>query len=367
MENLLEELYSCIVDTRNWNIFCDKLAVMFNSSSVEIILVDEKNIETQYASSCGISMNTQSLLLSYMPYDDPRIIVSKNNTSTSHIFNANSTTTLNTKLVQSNLYKEILSKNNINNHLVTGINIDKNKFIYINICRQHTNIIYTQKDIAILNKIKPHILRSIKIQNKYSLNDKFIRAGLNNLKENITGSIIINENNKVFFINEYAQRLVDAKDGILILNGMLYFGNFKKSILLSKKVDLKNISGGVHHIHIPREESSDLQIKILPFNTRHAPFQPYDLNSNMVKLLLMDPERKVEMNSSLLKNVFGLTPSETRVVNALSHNCNMKDTQNQLNISANTAKSHLKKIFVKMNVSSQVELVKLITTSHYWQ
>ena len=83
MENLLEELYSCIVDTRNWNIFCDKLAVMFNSSSVEIILVDEKNIETQYASSCGISMNTQSLLLSYMPYDDPRIIVSKNNTSTS--------------------------------------------------------------------------------------------------------------------------------------------------------------------------------------------------------------------------------------------------------------------------------------------
>ena len=155
MEKLLENLYSCIVDTRNWNVFCADLSRVFNSNSVAIISINEQSNQIINVSSSGLSDNSQQLLLSYLPNDDPRITISRNNCETSHVFNISSDES---SLIDSNITHELLSPNKIFHHLVTCLNLNNREYVYVIICRQNQDIPFNAEDIKVLNDIKPHPL-----------------------------------------------------------------------------------------------------------------------------------------------------------------------------------------------------------------
>ncbi|NJN47274.1 MAG: helix-turn-helix transcriptional regulator [Candidatus Competibacteraceae bacterium] len=65
--------------------------------------------------------------------------------------------------------------------------------------------------------------------------------------------------------------------------------------------------------------------------------------------------------------MFGLTPAESRLTESLVRGCDLTQTQADLHISENTARTHLKSVFRKTDTSNQAELVKLVVTSPAWR
>ncbi|HMQ02619.1 MAG TPA: helix-turn-helix transcriptional regulator [Pyrinomonadaceae bacterium] len=65
-----------------------------------------------------------------------------------------------------------------------------------------------------------------------------------------------------------------------------------------------------------------------------------------------------------LAHSFGLTPAEERLALILAEGYSIKESCDILNVSANTARTHLKRIFSKTDTHRQSSLVQLVLTGH---
>jgi DNA-binding CsgD family transcriptional regulator len=79
-----------------------------------------------------------------------------------------------------------------------------------------------------------------------------------------------------------------------------------------------------------------------------------------VIVFLSDPMAMPESVLGRLREAFGLTPTEAKISLSLASGEDLRRTAEQLDISTNTARTHLKHIFIKTETSRQSELVKLL-------
>ena len=71
----------------------------------------------------------------------------------------------------------------------------------------------------------------------------------------------------------------------------------------------------------------------------------------------VEPNRHVE---TLLQEEFDLSQSEARLARELTLTGSMHDTVTRLGITRNTAKTHLRRIFEKTGVNTQLQLARLV-------
>ncbi|MGR8918289.1 MAG: response regulator [Gammaproteobacteria bacterium] len=81
-----------------------------------------------------------------------------------------------------------------------------------------------------------------------------------------------------------------------------------------------------------------------------------------VALMLFDRAHRQELSDSVLREVYGLTRSEVRLVQNLVGGCSLERAANDLGISVNTARTHLKHVFHKTGARRQSELIHQLET-----
>jgi DNA-binding CsgD family transcriptional regulator len=77
-------------------------------------------------------------------------------------------------------------------------------------------------------------------------------------------------------------------------------------------------------------------------------------------VFISDPELEPLTNEAILRQFFGLTPAETRLAILLLQHRSVEEAAERLDISLNTARTHLKKLFEKTGTRRQSELVSLL-------
>jgi DNA-binding CsgD family transcriptional regulator len=78
-------------------------------------------------------------------------------------------------------------------------------------------------------------------------------------------------------------------------------------------------------------------------------------------------KRKKDINISVLKNDKRLTEKESEVINLMLRGYTYKGIAEYLSLSENTIKYHIKNIYQKFNVSSKMELMKVLTDNEEMQ
>jgi DNA-binding CsgD family transcriptional regulator len=76
--------------------------------------------------------------------------------------------------------------------------------------------------------------------------------------------------------------------------------------------------------------------------------------------LLFAPNGLNGISFEVLRQVYGLTPAQSAVARSLFAGRSVEETANELDLSLNTVRSHLKQIFTKCEVNSQGELLRLL-------
>jgi len=165
VENLLESLYSGIVNVRDWDIFCHELARVLNADSALILSMNPQTNEKKFAASFGHSKGNQEKLLKFLPNDDPRINLAKTHYDTPHSFSISESDTIDNKLLSlSQIHKEFFFPNSIEHHLVIGITIDHGEDLFIIVERKWGKEAFQVEDKNILDSIKEHCGRAVKLQ-----------------------------------------------------------------------------------------------------------------------------------------------------------------------------------------------------------
>jgi DNA-binding CsgD family transcriptional regulator len=77
-------------------------------------------------------------------------------------------------------------------------------------------------------------------------------------------------------------------------------------------------------------------------------------------LLIFDPARPLAIPAEWTMDAFGLTLAEARVALCAASGASTPETAQRLNVSPNTVKTHLRRVFAKTGTSRQAELARLM-------
>ena len=88
-----------------------------------------------------------------------------------------------------------------------------------------------------------------------------------------------------------------------------------------------------------------------------APMVPPE---HRVALQLVPLSEPAPLPPAVLQTLYGLTPSEARLAHALAARRKLADAARESGLSATTARTYLKKIFLKTGTSRQAQLVRLL-------
>jgi DNA-binding CsgD family transcriptional regulator/PAS domain-containing protein len=229
---------------------------------------------------------------------------------------------------------------------------------------------FTTADIDVLTTaLLPHLCRSISVHTSITSirQNNTLLAALIDIAP--CGIVVFDTSGQPLLVNERAAALFAQDKGIALRNGklrttdsraqaMLDAALLNATALISQGQSLKPVTP----VSVPRNGSAQpCQIVFSPLRqlteTVHLPQRAacvaliYDEQNNHHPGLPAD-----------LASAYGLSKAEVRVCKALLTGKSAQEVADTLNISPNTVKTHLSRIFHKTSVHSQAALLHLLTT-----
>ena len=90
------------------------------------------------------------------------------------------------------------------------------------------------------------------------------------------------------------------------------------------------------------------------------------LDEPLAVIFVSDPSQPQEAPAELLQRLYGLTPSEARLLEQLVAGKTVENAGNAIGIKLSTARVYLKVIFQKTNTNRQPELLQKVQSSPIW-
>jgi DNA-binding NarL/FixJ family response regulator len=177
------------------------------------------------------------------------------------------------------------------------------------------------------------------------------------------GLILISADLKVLTANRFARGLLEVACGLTIVKRRLACMDGRSHQKLEHGIQrLLSKSPGVActtAIRVARSnDQPDLQLNIASCGTLHPAPSVVDIPAYCI--WVFDPSAYRKIDGELLREIHGLTVSETAVACALFRGLSIDEVAVELGVTANTVKTHLKHIFQKCEVRSQAELLQML-------
>lgn len=173
-----------------------------------------------------------------------------------------------------------------------------------------------------------------------------------------TGVIVVDAEPKVVFTNKQGAEFLAKKDGLAIgPSGVVRTNKQKETVELHKlvKMAIDATDGGVPHALSVEREDSDRPLSVVV-----APLPSDGTDAKVAVLLVSAPEVQPLPSIGTVSRLFDLTDAEARLAVALSEGHRLEDAAEILGITVSSARTYLKRVFSKTDVTRQAELVRLI-------
>lgn len=232
---------------------------------------------------------------------------------------------------------------------------------------------FSTDDIALIRELSPHLNRALALYAKLQrqASEKAIYEGM--VDHFALGCALLNEEGEVIHLNHIATALIGHWPGISIFRGR---------ITLSDRPAQRALEVAVNAVTTARSSTSrsegelvrlgDCQGRLLGLLIYPAPPQPYyrggqapsaivylsDLTANLEALR---PTRSHTLGR--IAQLFDLTRQESTLALHLAYGHTIAEAAGEMSIAETAARNYSKKIYAKMGVASQTELVRLMLRS----
>ena len=226
---------------------------------------------------------------------------------------------------------------------------------------------FADADVADLGELVPHLRRVLAIQDRLEHLDGRRRDTYAVLESLPTGILILAADGMIEFANAAARDLLDRCDGLSAEQGVLRA--FRRSGLdLLEPVLREVMASGEHRAMAVERPSGRPAFRCLLSRLWRdvGDGLPNLLASPRIACYVTDPDRALEAPAELLQRLFGLTPGEARLVEAIVSGSSLAEAAESLGIRESTARDRLKGVFRKTATGSQTELVRTVLTSPVW-
>jgi DNA-binding CsgD family transcriptional regulator/PAS domain-containing protein len=270
-------------------------------------------------------------------------------------------------LLQSELYQVCMAPAGLFHSLGADMKVPEVMDAQLRIARVKGAQAFDDEDKVLVRSILPHLERAIIIHARLNKieSERALYAGV--VERLSVASIILDENGRVLNCNAMAENLIAQKDGLLRLKDNLQLANREQTIELQRIIadvldnQRRGTAAVVQVMRIQRPSGlSDLGLVVRP-----VPVTQWSEGKSIpsVALFISDPEQVSETPAQIITRLFGFTPTEAALAMQLVNGLTLDEASEQLSISRNTARTHLRSVFSKAGVGRQTMLVRLILKS----
>ena len=188
-------------------------------------------------------------------------------------------------------------------------------------------------------------------------------ASLAELLENrLAGIIQVDLHGRILEANDRARQILLKRDGLRDAGGVLAAGHRAEDEelkrLLAQALPRFGVQGAGSSMKITRRNArSPLVLEIHPVREGGA-----DSLAGRVRalVLIVDPTARPRVDPGLAARLLGLSPMESRVAVAVAAGQTVAGIADALDCAESTVKTHLKRVYRKLGVCKQTELVRRI-------
>jgi DNA-binding CsgD family transcriptional regulator len=218
---------------------------------------------------------------------------------------------------------------------------------------------YEASELAPVHAIVPHLRRAVQVNARLSELQRTHAALGDSLEHLHHGVVIVGRGGRVVFANRAARAIVAQQDGLTIaadgLGALAAADHRRLRALIDDAVRTSSGeglgSGGALTAARPSLKR--------PFIVLVAPLPlSHDEMSGLATVFVSDPEARFETTGEIAQRLYGLSPSESRLAQALVATGSLERAAEELCIARETARWHLKRIFRKTGTDRQQLLVR---------
>jgi DNA-binding CsgD family transcriptional regulator len=225
---------------------------------------------------------------------------------------------------------------------------------------------YSRDEVAALQRLVPHVRNAIAVYQALEANRSEHAVFSGAIEQLAVGIVVLDHDGRIVRSNTVADAILAQDDGVARSDGRLRLAAREHRSRLDAALAEARVSGAgrVAPIAILRIERSSGRRDYGVAIHRLAPPEFMRTGSSpALTLMISDPERPVLADTAALRQRFGLTRKEAQLAGELAAGLSLDEAATRLGIARNTARSHLRGLFVKTGVSRQGELVRLVHAS----
>lgn len=190
-------------------------------------------------------------------------------------------------------------------------------------------------------------------------------------------TIILDKDCKVIFANKLASDMLESKSLLMVGVDQTCRGLYPGATrVLHHKIkalcEEPNNGEITSYLVLPKNHMDNDSISPV-FCLRKLQTGICGIEENYVALFMGNTISQNQVPSEIIRQLFGLTGSEAKLVSHLVHGASLFDSADSMGVTINTVRTYLKRIFSKTGTSRQVELVSTVlnsisspyVTSHY--
>ncbi len=172
------------------------------------------------------------------------------------------------------------------------------------------------------------------------------------------GVIVLDANGVVLDANLPGTRILDGRNGMNVRKDRLTFSDaaFDRrfaQLLAQRRRDPDSVTRAIA-ARLPRPRAQ-------PYFVLAIPIPPHtDARNVAVAVFVYAPDERRDISTELLREIYGLTNAQAEVARQLYAGRTVEHAATALRLSPNTVRTHLKQIFMKCDVKSQAELMRLL-------
>jgi DNA-binding CsgD family transcriptional regulator len=217
---------------------------------------------------------------------------------------------------------------------------------------------YSEDERKIARFLVPHLARAWAVYEKLEL----LAAGESALDRLPVAVVFLDVDTSVVYCNRSAEEIFRAKDGLSLQTGVLCASDRSAEGQLRRALNQAFSPGkllGKSAVSVPRTSGRRAyQVVVAPLRGQFRQFTGAPPPRALV--LITDPEWPEPAKLDLLIQLFGLTRKEAELAARLFEGKSVEQAGDEMSITYQTARTHLRRIFSKTETSRQTELLLLL-------
>ncbi len=261
-------------------------------------------------------------------------------------------------------YDEVLRPQDVAHNVMIALAARDDFCVAFNLCRSTRQGQVSAEQQESMGKLVPHLRRAIGLAYRIE-GYRALRAGQYHVLDRLAvGVVLLDRRSRVLYASA-AARAYDTADGPLSLRrNSITARSPSHAQRLAALISAALLGAPSASMSIPRSDDGRL-LTILVISARGKDvgrLGDLHLPDAAVMLFIVDPANRFGIPPAWLMDAYGLTHGETRVALAVSSGLSIPETAQQLRLSPNTIKTHLRRVFAKTGTNRQAELAQLMTS-----